>query len=157
LLSLAVESLVALAVAERLSKDRYVEFKIALFNELFGPHARQKLFLGNDNAWPCDKRGANFTRSSAKSDGVPPSSRSLWSGTKRNDPNENSLGAEAAPLVMRATPINDLALRLRRIRRRPALDCTDPIPSGTMPNDQNRRPTESTMPGDLGRDKRPVA
>jgi hypothetical protein len=45
-----------------------MKLEIALLNELFGPDPRKQLVLGNDDAWPFDKRGENFKRSSAEPD-----------------------------------------------------------------------------------------
>ena len=58
----------ALAVAQRLSKGCYMKLEIALLNELFGPDPGKKLVLGDDDAWPFEKRGENFKRSSAEPD-----------------------------------------------------------------------------------------
>jgi hypothetical protein len=77
-----------------------MKLEIALLNELFGPDPGKKLVLGDDDPRPFDKRGENFKRSSAERTGVSPSSRSLWWRSKRNGPNENSLGVGVPLSVM---------------------------------------------------------
>jgi hypothetical protein len=57
-----------LAVAQRLSKGRDMKLEIALLDELLGPDPGKKLVLGDDDAWPFDKRSENFKRSRAEPD-----------------------------------------------------------------------------------------